>query len=182
MTRPPLTPDLLASDFLSFYWLKQELLDFCRAEALSTQGSKGDLTERIATFLTTGERPAPPPKRPRAAPMPVTLTRDSVIGPGWRCSEPLRAFFRSEIGPHFHFDQRMRDFIAQEVGKTLQEAIEMWEQPRPTTSPIAPQFEYNRHMRAFYERHPNATRAEAIQVWNEYKAQRRAGEAGTEEA
>lgn len=176
MARPLLTPDLPASDFLNFYWLKQELLDFCRAEGLSTQGSKGDLTERIAIFLATGERRTTQPNRPRTSPMPITFSRDSVIGPGWRCSQPLRAFFRHEIGSHFHFDQRMRDFIAQQVGKTLAEAIEMWQQPRPHERPIAPQFEYNRYLRAFHESHPDATRAEAIQAWKVYKSQPRSAE------
>jgi hypothetical protein len=104
--------------------------------------------------------------------MPTSFTRDTLISSGWRCSQSLRAFFQAEIGSHFHFDQVMRNFIAQGAGKTLQQAIEVWLQPRQTTT-IASQFEYNRHMRAFFERHPDATREEAIRAWNQQKAQRR---------
>ena len=44
-----------AKDFLRFHWLKSELVEFCRANGLPTGGSKGQLTERIAHFLRTGE-------------------------------------------------------------------------------------------------------------------------------
>lgn len=172
MARPALTTDLPVSEFRSFYWLKAELLTFCRLHSLSTHGSKIEISERIATFLATGTRSLLPPARQQSERMPITFTRQSVIGSGWRCSEPLRAFFRSEVGPHFRFDQVMREFIAQGAGKTLQEAIEAWQQPRSATT-IAPQFEYNRHMRAFFATQPDATREEAIRDWNEQRAQRR---------
>lgn len=172
MTRPVLTPDLPAAEFRRYYWLNQELLGFCRANALSTHGSKAELTDRIAVWLATGTRTAPVARRPPARHLPATLTRDTLITPGWRCTQALRAFFCAEIGAHFHFDQRMRDLIAQGAGTTLGEAILAWQQPRQATT-IAPQFEYNRHLRAYHHTHPNATRAEAIQAWNELKAQRR---------
>ncbi|MEP7188777.1 MAG: DUF6434 domain-containing protein [Roseiflexaceae bacterium] len=172
MARPALTIGLPAADFRSFYWLKDELLAFCRAHQLSTQGGKQVLAERIATFLETGARSPAAAQIRRPSRMPATFTRETIIEENWRCSQSLRAFFQVEIGSHFHFDQVMRDFIQNGAGKSLQEAINTWQQPRPTTT-IAPQFEYNRHMRAFFAAKPNATREEAIRAWNAEKALRR---------
>ena len=60
MTRPTLTEHTSIDDFASFYWLKEELVAFCRAQGLSTLGSKQDLSARIRQFLETGMALAPP--------------------------------------------------------------------------------------------------------------------------
>lgn len=171
--RPELSTELHADSFLSFYWLKAELLTFCRAHKLSTQGSKTDLADRIAMFLSSGKRESANRRRAvRASPMPATFSRDTPIGKGWRCTEALRAFFCQEVGAAFRFDQLMRDFIAAGEGKTLQQAIDAWHQPRQKT-PVAPQFEYNRHMRAFFAQHPDATRQQALDDWRRVRSRRR---------
>ena len=41
--------------FRNFYYLKQELVDFCRENALPVSGGKIELTDRIACFLDTGK-------------------------------------------------------------------------------------------------------------------------------
>jgi len=53
--RPLLTKDLPLDDFLHYYWLKEELQQFCRAHGLSASGSKLDITNRIYVYLQTGE-------------------------------------------------------------------------------------------------------------------------------
>lgn len=176
MARPVLQPTTAIADFRAFYWLKRELVAFCRAYGLSTSGSKQELSARIDTFLATGDASTPAPRqaaRPQA--MPAVFSRQTVIEPGWRCSDALRAFFIHEIGPHFHFNQVMRSFIANEAGKTLEDAITAWQAARESREPtdIAPQFEYNRHMRAFFQANPGKTRQAAIAAWNAQKAQRK---------
>jgi hypothetical protein len=177
MTRPELNRQISPQDFLSFYWLKEELIIFLHAQGFSTSDSKQELTSRISRFLETGRVENNVQKKlAKKAEMPMTLTCQSVIGPGWRCSQELRAFLEREIGPHFHFDGVMRDFIHNGVGKTLQEAIETWEaeQRNPRQEkPIAPQFEYNRHVREYFKAHPGAPLAEAIQDWKNKKQDRR---------
>jgi hypothetical protein len=177
MKRPPLTPHLALSDFQSFYWLKEELLAFCREAGLPTAGSKTDLSARIAQFLATGHIPALPaaPKRRAPAGELPALTRETVIGPNWRCGEQLRAFFVKEIGPQFHFNGVMRAFIKEGAGRTLQAAIDAWHADRAAPkaeTDIAAQFEYNRHMREYFKANPGKTLPEAIQAWKEKRAQR----------
>lgn len=167
MSRPPLNIELAAAEFSHHYWLKEELLAFCRAHGLATAGSKLSIGERIEHFLLTGERLPPTTASAPATPMPAELSHDTVIMPGFRCNQQLRAFFLHEIGPHFHFNAVMRDFIKQRAGSTLHEAIEAWQldQRNPQKGEIAPQFEYNRHMREFFAANPGATREQAIAAW-----------------
>lgn len=185
ITRPPLNQQTTPADFSSFYWLKEELIGFLREQKLSASGSKSELTARISQFLETGTTENNlPRKSAKQIEMPTILTRETVIGPGWRCSQELRAFFEREIGPHFHFDGVMRDIIHHGAGKTLQAAIETWQtaQHQPAEEkPIAPQFEYNRHIRAYFKEHPGAPLAEAIQAWNQKKKERRNTPIATQE-
>lgn len=176
-TRPELTTVTTAADFRSFYWLKEELVAFCRANGLSTAGAKQEISARIEYFLATGEIKAPtsPPRRPIGR-MPAQLSRGTVITPTFRCSQQLRAFFVKEIGPHFHFDRTMREFIKNGAGKTLGQAIEVWQ--RATAQPVSEgkieaQFEYNRHMREFFKANQGATLSQAVSAWHEQRAQRR---------
>ncbi len=176
-TRPELTAATTATDFRSFYWLKQELVDFCRANRLATGGAKQEISARIERFLATGERQAPTGefRRPTGV-MPAQLSRETMITPSFRCSQQLRAFFVAEIGPHFHFDRTMREFIKHGAGKTLGQAIEVWQsaaaQPA-AESEIDTQFEYNRHMREFFKANQGATLPQAVKAWREQRAQRR---------
>ena len=176
--RPVLDRDIDLADFRRAYWLKRELIDFCRTYGLPVSGGKRDLAHRIEVFLETGEVLRPAVKRVKRAEMPERFTRQTVIEPGWRCSQALRGFFEQEIGPQFHFNGVMRAFIKEQgVGRTLQEAIDAWlagrQQPRAEKK-IAPQFEYNAHIRAFFETHEGATLQDAIAAWHEKKAERNA--------
>ncbi len=177
LARPALTPDLPPASFRNFYWLKEELTAFCQQNGLSTAGSKMEISARIEHFLTTGTAPVAetvPGRRVSVGKLPEALRRETVIGPGWRCSEPLRAFFVHEIGPQFHFNGVMRDFIKDGAGKTLQDAIDAWQNDRnapQAETEIALQFEYNRHIREFHKTHPGSTRQDAIAAWKNKRAQ-----------
>ncbi len=176
--RPLLTAATPAEDFESFYWLRDELIAFCRMQELPTGGAKTDLAARVAAYLRgepLPELPDPLPKT-RATALPAELHRDTVIGVGWSCNQALRAFFQHELGPGFHFNGPLRAFIREGVGHTLGEALTVWQTAQatpPGTTPIAPQFEYNRYIRAYFRAHPGATQQEAIAAWRAHRAERR---------
>ena len=90
--RPNLNKELDAITFRSFYYLKQELADFCKENGLPASGSKAELTDRIAYFLDTGNVLKPSAERKAAANI-GALTEDTVIEPNIVCSEKRRAFF-----------------------------------------------------------------------------------------
>lgn len=175
MSRPPLTPQISVSDFQACYWLKEELVIFCRAAGLSTTGAKQELAARICDYLE--QKPSAPASRaPKVrGKMPATLTRATVIDATFRCSQELRRFFEAEIGRTFHFDGFMRDLVKNGQGKTLEQAIEAWQAhqhaPKVETE-IEAQFEYNRHIRQFFKDNPGKTIQDAVTAWKEKKALR----------
>ena len=46
-TRPILNKTISIKDLKEFYWLKEELVKFCRIEGLKTTGGKIEITKRI---------------------------------------------------------------------------------------------------------------------------------------
>ena len=53
--RPDLNNGLDSKVFRSFYYLKEELLAFCKKNGLPTSGGKIELTDRISHYLDTGK-------------------------------------------------------------------------------------------------------------------------------
>ncbi|HYW13616.1 MAG TPA: DUF6434 domain-containing protein [Longimicrobium sp.] len=179
MTRPELTPSLAAEDFRAWYWRRDELAAFCRANGLPASGSKEALAERIEAWLAGTRPPAPRAVRQPSARMPAELAADTPMGPGWRCSQPLRAYFEGECGPGFRFNRALRELVARGDGSTLAQAVELYRASlNAAGGEIEPQFEYNRHMRAFFAAHPGATPEQARAAWWEARnARRRPGAA-----
>ena len=55
MERPDLNKELDSQTFRSFYYLKEELMAFCRENGLPVSGGKLEISDRIACFLDTGK-------------------------------------------------------------------------------------------------------------------------------
>ena len=52
--RPILNKQTGADEFILYYWLKEELVSFCKEQGLSTGGSKEELTKRVLEYLKPG--------------------------------------------------------------------------------------------------------------------------------
>lgn len=169
--RPLLTKSLSNEIFLDHYWLKSELLTFCRAQGLSCQGSKIEVTERISEYLSTGLiKPHKKSKIPKVA-MPDSFTLESIIEPGWKCNENLRTFFQQHLGNTFRFNSVVRYYILKNPGSRLGDVIEAYllDKKSQSSNDIAPQFEYNRFVSEFSRKYPNATRKQILDAWQEYR-------------
>jgi SAP domain-containing new25/Domain of unknown function (DUF6434) len=175
--RPALTSLLSAAEFERWYWLKEELVAFCRVLRLPTSGGKLSIARRIAAHLDGKAAPRVAVVPRRSATMPSEFDLDMQIGEGWRCSQPLRAFFEQHCGRGFRFNEAMRTFIASRAGSTLRDAIAYYHSNKyvqPDT--IAAQFEYNHHVRDYRAAHPDAAHAEVVRVWREKRSQPRRDE------
>ncbi len=176
--RPTLNRSTPIEVFREYYWLKEELQSFCRANGISTSGSKMELSDRICTFLETGEikKPVRKSKGIRNTNHNEVLSLDTVITDHHRCSQNVRTFFKSVI-PGFHFSTYIQNYFKNNAGKTYRDAIEAWhEEDKRKKDPsyekeIAPQFEYNQFTRDFFADPANKgkKRADAIEAWNEIK-------------
>ncbi|MFD1447743.1 DUF6434 domain-containing protein [Oceanobacillus profundus] len=175
--RPNLTTDMSIQSFKDFYWLKEELQIFCRENGISASGSKIEISNRIETFLRTGEikKPIRKAKGNRAA-LQIELSLDTVISENHRCSQQVRAFFKTVISD-FHFSTYIQNYFKNNIGKTYRDAVEAWykeEERKKDPSykkQIAPQFEYNQYIRDFFADPSNQgkSRKEAIEAWNTIK-------------
>ena len=169
--RPELNKELDTVTFRSFYYLKQELIDFCRENRLPTSGSKTELTDRIAYFLDTGSVLKPTAERKTAVNI-GTLTEDTVIEPNIVCSEKHRAFFCEKIGKSFSFNVPFRKWLNANAGKTYGDAIRAYDQileeKKQRKTEIGGQFEYNTYIRDFFADNPGKSLHDAI-VCRDYK-------------
>ena len=175
--RPNLTKDISVDSFKDFYWLKEELQSFCRENGISASGSKTEISDRIETFLQTGEIKKPIRKSVNSkSERQVNLNLDTVISENHRCSQNVRAFFKTVI-PNFHFSTYIQNFFKNNTGKTYQDVVDAWykeEERKKDPSykkKIAPQFEYNQFIRDFFADSTNQgkSREEAIEAWNNIK-------------
>lgn len=177
LLRPNLTTDMSIQSFKDFYWLKEELQIFCRENGISASGSKIEISNRIETFLRTGEikKPIRKAKGNRAA-LQIELSLDTVISENHRCSQQVRAFFKTVISD-FHFSTYIQNYFKNNIGKTYRDAVEAWykeEERKKDPSykkQIAPQFEYNQFIHDFFGDPSNQgkSRKEAIEAWNTIK-------------
>ncbi|MFD1851336.1 DUF6434 domain-containing protein [Oceanobacillus bengalensis] len=178
--RPMLTKDIHINDFKNYYWLKKELQVLCREIGISTSGSKVEISSRIETFLLTGEITKSPlktrsGKKPRQN---IELSLDTVITEDHRCSQDVRAFFKEQISPKFHFSTYIQTYFKNNAGKTYRDVVEAWhEEEERKKDPsyknkIGAQFEYNQFTRDFFTDPNNKgkSRDEAIKAWNNIKS------------
>jgi hypothetical protein len=166
MMRPKLSVGLTSLEFAAWYWLKEELVAFCRSETISPSGSKIELQARISSFLDGGILPKHAAQVRRSGEMPKQFGINTVIGDGWRCSPALGAFFRQTLGTGFRFNAKMRSFIHNGQGKTLAAAVTFYRSSAAREKrPIPPQLEYNRHFRNYFRDNPGASKEDAITAW-----------------
>ena len=173
MTRPSLTKDLKSEEFRQYYFLKEELKDFCRANGLKVSGSKNELEERIIHFLDTGK--SLEPQKVKSTPKnnsDYVITLESKIGENFKCSEDKREFFEKEIGKGFRFKVKFQKWLKVNPDKTYEDAIAAYLEIQNSNekTKIDKQFQYNQYIRDFFEDNDDKTLKEAIECWKYKKS------------
>ncbi|WP_026493729.1 DUF6434 domain-containing protein [Butyrivibrio sp. XPD2002] len=171
--RPELSIDLDGNTFRNYYYLKEELVDFCRKNGLPTVGGKIELTERIVCFLDTGKVIKPVSKVKRTADV-GEISEDTLIESGFVCSEKHRAFFKEKIGNSFSFNVLFQRWLKENAGKTYKDAIaayfQILEEKKNGKTKIDKQFEYNTYIRDFFDDNKGRSLDEAIKCWKYKKS------------
>jgi hypothetical protein len=172
--RPKLTRGLNPQRFREYYYLKSELMEFCRKERLSASGSKAEMTNRIEAYLQTGERIAAAKPIAGKSSIRPEMSPASVIEENFRCSERHRDFFKSVIGGSFKFNVAFQTWLKTNAGKTYADAVsayeEIAERKKTTVTEIGGQFEYNAYIRAFFEANKGKSLEQAIACWKHKKS------------
>ncbi|MCL2031866.1 MAG: SAP domain-containing protein [Methanomassiliicoccaceae archaeon] len=166
--RPDLNKNLDSGTFRSYYYLKEELVRFCRQEGLRVSGGKEDLTKRISYYLDTGKELAPeakakPPSGKRE------ITEDTLIESVPSYSERHRAFFEQRIGKRFTFNVAFQKWLRSNAGKSYGDAViayhSVMEEKKKGKTEIGRQFEYNTYIRDFFADNDGKSLDEAIRCW-----------------
>ena len=167
-----LTKDLNAEEFKEYYFLKEDLKDFCRSEGLKVSGSKQDLENRIIHYLSTGEELKEPRIKQVSNDSKSEISLDSRLGENFKCSEDKRAFFEKEIGSGFKFKVKFQKWLKSNPDKTYREAIEAYHeiQNSKEKTKIDKQFQYNQYIRDFFEDNDDKSLDDAIKCWKYKKS------------
>lgn len=173
MNRPELNNQLDGKTFKEYYYLKEELIDFCRRNNLQTTGGKIELTDRISKFLDTGERISKVYDSRRTKII-DEITLESIIEDNFVCSEKHRAFYKKEIGKSFSFNVLFQKWLKSNAGKTYKDSIEAYykilEDKKNNKTTINKQFEYNAYIRDFFNDNKDKTLDDAIKCWKYKKS------------
>ena len=171
--RPDLNKELDGETFRSFYYLKEELVEFCRENNLPVSGGKIELTNRIACFLDTGTVLETSAKRKATIDVGL-ITENTLIESNIVCSEKHRAFFKEKIGKSFSFNVLFQKWLKNNAEKTYGDAINAYyqilEEKKTGKTTIDKQFEYNTYIRDFFEDNQGRNLDEAITCWKYKKS------------
>lgn len=171
--RPDLDINLDSKTFREYYYLKEELVDFCRKHNLQSTGGKLELTDRIAEFLDTGKRNTATHTK-RKSPSVGEITLDTVIESNFVCSEKHRAFYKEHIGKSFSFNILFQKWLKSNAGKTYRDSIDAYHQiledKKRQKTTIDRQFEYNTYIRDFFADNKDKTLELAIKCWKYKKS------------
>ena len=170
MGRIKLCKEMSSKDFLDYYYLKEEMVIFCKQEGLKTNGQKGDLKKRIAHYLDTGEKLELQIEK-KVKDVDV-FTLDTKIELPFTFSEKKRAFFKEYLGDNFSFKVSFQKWVKANEGKTYQDAIDNYPKViAQKTQTIDKQFEYNTYIRDFFADNKGYFLKEAVVCWK-YKKSR----------
>ena len=171
--RPKLDIKLDSKTFKEYYYLKEELIEFCRKNNLQTTGGKLELTDRIAKFLDTGERTYISNNKKKKN-IVGDITLDTKIEENFVCSEKHRAFYNEQIGNSFSFNVAFQKWLKSNSGKTYKDSIDayykIFEDKKKNKTTIDKQFEYNTYIRDFFNDNKDKDLEQAIKCWKYKKS------------
>jgi Domain of unknown function (DUF6434)/SAP domain-containing new25 len=176
MERPNIEKIQTGEELKKWYWLKQELVNYCKLTNLSYTGSKFDILERIANVLdngiaTTEKKFSSGKKTSKFVWSKAILSLETVITDSYTNGNNTRKFFIQHCGDKFHFSIPFMNFMKNNCGKTLQDAVNEWqrlEQQRKTKdfkSEIPEGNQYNKYIRDFFSDNPTMNIEQARHFW-----------------
>jgi hypothetical protein len=172
MNRVLLTKNLSPEEFEDYYFLKEELKDFCRNEGLKVSGNKGDLEKRIVHYLSTGKELKESNIKNHGTQTSSEFNLNSKLGENFKCSEDKRVFFEKEIGKSFKFKVKFQKWLKANPDKTYRDAIDAYYeiQNSKEKTQIDKQFQYNQYIRDFFKDNKGCSLDDAIKCWKYKKS------------
>jgi hypothetical protein len=154
------------------YYLKIDLINFCKEYNLPTTGSKENLLEYICGFIEGKPLNAKPKPKQKTMNNSFEPLLENIIDNNYSNNEIHRTFFSKTIGNHFKFNVQFMNWMEEKKSKkTYKEAKEVYnktllDKKSGKKNKIGKQFEYNQYTRDFFENNPNLSREDCIKCWN----------------
>jgi hypothetical protein len=176
MKRPDIKDIKTGDDLKLWYWLKKELVDYCKLTGISYAGVKFDILERIAIKLDGGDKLNSKTQISKRQGSNFdwhseNLTLDTIITDSYKNSQNVRQFFKQHCGEKFHFSIPFMHFMKNNCGITLRDAVNEWQRlneqrkDKKFTSEIPAGNQYNKYIREFFADNPNMTMEQARHFW-----------------
>lgn len=171
--RPNITSITSGAELKRWYWLKAELVGYCRLIQLPYSGSKAAITERIAEWIDTGVVKQAKPKT-RASSFnwaTAELTLDTIITDSYTNGPNARQFFKQQLGDTFRFNIAFMNWMKENCGKTLADAVETYKTIQAARkqsgykSDIPKSNQYNQYVRDFFAANTDLSTADARKCW-----------------
>ena len=171
--RPSINDVTTGQELKKWYWLKEELVAYCKLQGISYAGGKFEILERISNILDKKAVTTNKIKTTTSAfdwhSSHLTLT--TKITDSYKNTQNVRRFFTSKCGDQFHFSISFMAWMKKHVGKNLNAAVAEWkrlnkqQKDKNFKSIIPPHNQYNRYVRDFFGDNPNASLNDARTCW-----------------
>jgi Domain of unknown function (DUF6434)/SAP domain-containing new25 len=174
-------PDIFAiqkgKELKRWYWLKEELVNYCKVAKLNYEGAKFDILNRIADKLDGRvAKHATTLKNSKTAidlfdwsKEPLTLK--TKITDSYRNGPHVRKFFIEHCGVGFHFSIPFMQWMKENVGKNLKTSVKEWnrlqviKKNKGFKSSIPAGNQYNQYLRDFFRDNPDKKITDARLCW-----------------
>ncbi|MFN5475918.1 MAG: DUF6434 domain-containing protein [Sphingobacteriales bacterium] len=173
MKRPDINSIKTGFELKQWYWLKAELEAFAKEKGVRYTGSKFELLDRLADHLDGKGTTALSKEKVTSSFdwAKAELTLDTIITDSYTNGPNTRKFFLKHCGDRFAFSIPFMRWMKNNRGKTLRDAVVVWNQLRTKTSeaghksdiPVGNQ--YNQYIRDFFADNPGMTLKDAQRCW-----------------
>jgi hypothetical protein len=174
MKRPDIATITSGAELKEWYWLKAELIEYCKIKSINYSGGKFTILERIGGVID-GKSIHLKDLQTKISKFnwaKENLSLNTVITDSYTNGSNVRKFFQSHCGNKFHFSIPFMNWIKANIGKTLQDAVSEWNRlqilakDKNYQSKIPVHNQYNQYMRDFFADNPDKTIKEARYFWN----------------
>jgi hypothetical protein len=171
--RPAIATIKTGKELKRWYWLKEELVAYCKQNAIVYSGGKFTILERIAKKLDGKKLISKTNTKAvsifdwHGAP----LTPNTIISDNYKNSQNVRRFFKVHCVEKFHFSIPFMKWMKANTGKKLKDAIIEWKRLQKIVSDksfksvIPAHNQYNQYIRDFFADNPGKTLKDARHYW-----------------
>lgn len=174
MSKPNILSITNSHDLLNWYWSKAELVSLAKKLTVPYSGGKFEIQDRIIHFFDTGEILKPKRTKPTStfdwSKEPLSV--DTRITDSYRNGPHARAFFEKHIGPSFSFNADFMSWMKENIGKTLQDAIEYYKfredqiKSGKYKQSIPDYNQFNLYTRDYFTYKPDGSMNEVRKLWD----------------